>query len=235
MREGEKKEEDECDSAACAHLLLGFGGVALDWLPCHQWFQSLLHSADLLRLDVQLQGEERLQSGRLFRVLLIHHGSAEGRKEGKKRHVRDQRAVTRIHHENFTVILYGETVIAGCLEDYTHTKYLPSLMLLMVECLSCRGVDERNNLFTNQSHKCLEGYEITNNPSVCISDCLVFRSILGGKKGGKNTRLCQSRSSQNFYLAQYGGWFQVKRVCDNHLYIDFKSQPQALWCCDHFV
>lgn len=118
----EKKEEDECDSAACAHLLLGFGGVALDWLPCHQWFQSLLHSADLLRLDVQLQGEERLQSGRLFRVLLIHHGSAEGRKEGKKRHVRDQRAVTRIHHENFTVILYGETVIAGCLEDYTHTQ-----------------------------------------------------------------------------------------------------------------
>lgn len=108
-------------------------------------------------------------------------------------------------------------------------------MLLMVECLSCRGVDERNNLFTNQSHKCLKGYEITNNPSVCISDCLVFRSILGGKKGGKNTRLCQSRSSQNFYLAQHGGWLQVKRVCDNHLYIDFKSQPQALWCYDHFV
>lgn len=56
-------------------LLLGFRSVALDRLPCHQGLQSLLDSADLLRLDVQLQGKERLQSGRLFRVLLIHHRS----------------------------------------------------------------------------------------------------------------------------------------------------------------
>lgn len=60
-----------------SYLLLGFRGVTLDRFSCHHGFQRLLDSADLLGLDVQLQGEEWLQSGWFFRVLLIHHRSEE--------------------------------------------------------------------------------------------------------------------------------------------------------------
>ena len=48
------------------HLLFGFGGVTLDRLSGHQALQRVLHSAYLVGLDVQLQGEEGLQGGRLF-------------------------------------------------------------------------------------------------------------------------------------------------------------------------
>lgn len=60
-----------------SYLLLGFRGVTLDRFSRHHGFQRLLNSADLLGLNVQLQGEEGLQSGRFFRVLLIHHRSEE--------------------------------------------------------------------------------------------------------------------------------------------------------------
>lgn len=66
------KNSQECFSP---YLLLGFRGVTLDWFSCHHGFQRLLNSADLLRLDVQRQGEERLQGGRFLRILLIHHRS----------------------------------------------------------------------------------------------------------------------------------------------------------------
>ena len=68
-------EEWTRDGAQQTYLLLSLGGVALDRLPGHQGFQGLLNRADLLGLDVQLQGEEGLQGGWLLRVLLVHHGS----------------------------------------------------------------------------------------------------------------------------------------------------------------
>lgn len=57
--------------------MLGFCGVSLDRLSCHQTFQGILHGADLVRLDVQLQGEEKLQRGRLLGTLLVNNRSVE--------------------------------------------------------------------------------------------------------------------------------------------------------------
>lgn len=48
------------------YLLFGFCGITLDRLSCHQALQRILDRPDPVRLDVQLQGEERLQSGRLL-------------------------------------------------------------------------------------------------------------------------------------------------------------------------
>lgn len=48
--------------------LFGFGGVTLDRLSGHQALSASLHGAYLVRLDVQLQGEEWLQGGRLFEL-----------------------------------------------------------------------------------------------------------------------------------------------------------------------
>lgn len=59
------------------HLLLGFCGVSLHRLSCHQAFQGILHGADFVRLDVQLQGEEKLQRGRLLGALLVNNRSVE--------------------------------------------------------------------------------------------------------------------------------------------------------------
>ena len=64
---------------AGTYLLLGFGGVALDRLSCHQALQRVLDGADLVGLDVQLQREEGLQGGRLLGALLVHHGPEDGR------------------------------------------------------------------------------------------------------------------------------------------------------------
>lgn len=72
-----KAQNGSFEDVVFTYLLLGFGGVALDRLPGHQRFKSFLNCADLLRLDVKLQGKERLQGGRLFRVLLIHHRSVK--------------------------------------------------------------------------------------------------------------------------------------------------------------
>lgn len=70
----------EVDSAVVTHLLLGFSGVALDRLASHHGLQSLLYGADLLRLDVQLQGEERLECSGLLGALLVHHRSTHTHK-----------------------------------------------------------------------------------------------------------------------------------------------------------
>lgn len=64
---------------AGTYLLLGFGGVALDRLSCHQALQRVLDGADLVGLDVQLQREEGLQGGRLLGALLVHYGPEDGR------------------------------------------------------------------------------------------------------------------------------------------------------------
>lgn len=63
--------------------MLGFCGVSLDRLSCHQTFQGILHGADLVRLDVQLQGEEKLQRGRLLGALLVNNRSVEKKKKSK--------------------------------------------------------------------------------------------------------------------------------------------------------
>ena len=57
--------QDKCPRQR-TYLLFGFGGVTLDRLSGHQALQRVLHGAYLVGLDVQLQGEERLQGGRLF-------------------------------------------------------------------------------------------------------------------------------------------------------------------------
>lgn len=55
--------------------MLGFCGVSLHRLSGHQALQGILHGADLVRLDVQLQGEEKLQRGRLLGTLLVNNRS----------------------------------------------------------------------------------------------------------------------------------------------------------------
>lgn len=62
------------------HLLFGFCGVTLDRLPCYQAFQGILNCAYLVRLDIQLQSEKRLQSSRLLRTLLVNNRSMESKK-----------------------------------------------------------------------------------------------------------------------------------------------------------
>lgn len=92
------------ESELLPYLLLGFRSVALDGLPCHQSLQSVLDSAYLVWLDVQLQGEERLQSGRLFRVLLIHHRSEHKKKQHPVRNDKD----------NKTLFLFFYLLFLGC-------------------------------------------------------------------------------------------------------------------------